>query len=790
MSDTQKQLAEQLLARAESISLARYHHTLREADGVQLHEAISLSAMEQIAPAWIDTEKRRENHKKASYISMEYLIGRLVYNNLYCMGLLPEVKELLASRGIDLAQMEDVEDDAFGNGGLGRLAACFLDSAAAHDIPLTGYGLRYRYGLFRQTFEGGCQVAGPDDWSRFGDPWSIRRDDLSVVVPLKYGDVRAVPYDYPIIGYQMKSIGTLRLWQCESLHPVDFGIFAEGHYSKASADAVRAEDITRFLYPADGFRPGKMLRVTQEYVLSSASIQDMLRTYRTKHGSDYSLFPKEYAVQLNDTHPVLAIPELIRLLTSDGVSFDDALALAQKTFAYTNHTVMQEALETWDTAILRSLNPAIEKIIASIEATFSKERIERGYAKSKELSIMDRSHVQMAHLAVFGSHAVNGVAEIHSRILTDSLFSKWAVLYPERFQNKTNGITQRRWLGLCNPEYSSIISSRIGDGFMLDLTDLKKLSSQIDDDLIRDFRDMKLQKKTELARVCEKLTGIRPDPTMVFDVQVKRLHEYKRQFMNALSILAIYHGILSGKIRKFPPTAFIFGAKAFPGYFRAEAVIYLVHQIQKLVESNKKTSSLMKVIFLPNYSCSLAEVIMPAADISEQISPAGTEASGTGNMKFMLNGTVTLGTFDGANVEIVEEAGRQNNYIFGATVEELRALRSSYDPKAIAQENPVIHQVLEDLVDGTLEDKNGMLRNLYDSLLGTGGGNNDQYFVLQDFPSYLETKLRAIRDCHNHPDEFARKCLLNTAGAGKFSSDRTIDEYARDIWQIGPYEEA
>ena len=777
--------ANQLIKATETNLLTQAHKTLPEASAAELHNALGAACMEALAPVWTRKEAARAQKRQAFYLSMEYLTGRLVYNNLYCMGMLEEARALLAEKGVDLAILEDIEDDAFGNGGLGRLAACFLDSAVTCGVPLTGYGLRFRYGLFKQSFVNGRQTETPDDWSRLGDPWSIRRTEDAVIVPMKTGDVLAVPYDMPVVGFGMKNVGTLRLWQTESLHEVDFPLFNEQKYARAAADKNHAEDIVKFLYPNDSRRAGRQLRVRQQYVLVSASMQDILRAYEKRHGNDYSFFAREVAAQLNDTHPVMAIPELIRLLGLRGVGFEEAFRIARETFSYTNHTVMQEALEKWDLSLLSSVCPDLVSLIRQIDRRFRAEMKALGREVLPDRCIIEGRRVHMAQLAVYATHATNGVAELHSRILKDDVFAKWYEIYPDRFQNKTNGITQRRWLGLCNPELCGLIESRIGGGFETDLEKLKQLIPEIDGKLCRDFLRVKRTKKEQLAAEIEKREGIRLSPDMVFDVQVKRLHEYKRQFMNALSILAIYDEIKAGRLKDLPPVAFIFGAKAAPGYARAKAIIRWINLIAEKVNSDPEVAGRLKVVFVQNYNCSWAEKIIPAADISEQISPAGTEASGTGNMKLMLNGAVTLGTFDGANVEITEEAGRENEYIFGATVEELNAIRDTYDPKAVYEKDPVIRRALDTLVDGTFPDEDGALRELYDAILeGTSWHKPDHYFVLKDFPSYLETKKQAIRDAKADPEAFARKCLMNVSSAGKFSSDRTIRQYAREIWNV------
>ncbi len=778
--------AKELLRLTESLLHQNDHVTLENASAVQLHNALSSAAMNALTPLWMKCEQKRLAHRQAYYLSAEYLVGRLVYNNLYCLGLLDDVSALLRARGIDIAVMEDIEDDAFGNGGLGRLAACFLDSAATINVPLTGYGLRYRYGLFKQSFVNGCQHEEPDDWSKFGDPWSIRRLDHAVVVPMKTGNVLAVPYDMPIIGYGAKNIGTLRLWQTESLHEIDFPAFNSQHYAQASADKNKAEDITKFLYPNDDRREGKQMRIKQQYVLVSASLQDMLRAYKLRHGDDYAYFADEYAVQLNDTHPVMAIPELIRLLMADDFTFEVAFEIARNVFAYTNHTVMQEALEKWDLTLLASVCPDIVAIIRQIDRKFRAD-MEALNAEVKPTRCIIWNHqVHMAQLAVYACVATNGVAAIHSEILKKDVFADWYALYPERFQNKTNGITQRRWLGLCNPELTALIAKHIGNGFLTDLDQLEKLKPLINDDLCREFIAVKQAKKAQLAAEIEKREGIKLDPNMVFDIQIKRLHEYKRQLMNAMSILHLYYGLKDGTLTDFTPTAFIFGAKSAPGYARAKAVIHLINMIADIVNNDPDVSPLMKVVFVQNYNCSWAEKLIPAADISEQISPAGTEASGTGNMKLMLNGAVTLGTFDGANIEIAEQAGVENEYIFGATVEEINALKATgYDPKAIYRADPAIARVLDAMTDDTLfPDSDGAIKELVSSLLiGASWHKPDHYFILHDFHSYVDAKLAAIRDTRDEL-AFARKCLLNVASAGKFSSDRTIRQYASEIWRL------
>ena len=755
-----------------------YDVSLQEATPQELHEALGEAVMMAISDKWNRSKHTRMHQRKAYYFSAEYLIGRLVYSNMYNMGILDEMKQLFAARGVDLAVLEDVEDAALGNGGLGRLAACFLDSAASCNIPLSGYGLRYRFGLFKQKFdENGSQVETADDWAKFGDPWSYRRYNHTVKVKFADHAVLAVPYDVPVIGYGTDNINTLRLWQCEAEEELDFNAFNDQDYLRALTQKNKAEDITRVLYPNDSTWEGKRLRIKQQYVLSSASLQDMLRTYKTAHGSDLSHFADYYAVQLNDTHPAMSIPELIRLLMVEGMDFEQSFAIAQKTFSYTNHTVMGEALEKWNLDLMRSVVPEIVDIILRIDEKLRREH--------PGLFIVRDNTAHMANLSVYVGTYVNGVAEIHSQILKDDLFKDWYAVYPERFQNKTNGVTPRRWMGLCNPELTQLLKYRIGGDFLKDLDRLAKLKPMIDDDMVRQFNAIKRQKKEQLCKIIAEREGVQLNPDFVFDVQVKRLHEYKRQLMNAVSIVDIYFRLKNGELPDFQPTAFIFGAKSAPGYARAKAVIRYINRIARMINNDPAVSDKLKVVFVQNYNCSYAEHIIPAADISEQISPAGTEASGTGNMKLMLNGAVTLGTLDGANVEIAKEAGRENEYIFGHTVEQINAGKDSYYSRSIYESNAHLRRALDTLVDGTVPTDDNQ-KELYHALLdGTNWHKADHYYVLLDYPSYIETKLRAIYDYKDRL-AFGHKCLMNIASGAKFSSDRTIRQYADEIWHIQP----
>ena len=755
-----------------------YDVSLQEATAQELHEALGDAVMMAISDNWNNSKRKRMHSRKAYYISAEYLIGRLVYSNLFNLGILDEMKQLFAERGVDLAILEDIEDDALGNGGLGRLAACFLDSAASCNIPLSGYGLRYKFGLFKQSFDAeGNQVENADDWTKYGDPWSYRRYNHTVKVKFPDHTVLAVPYDVPVIGYGTKNVGTLRLWQCEAEEELDFNAFNDQDYLRALAQKNKAEDITRVLYPNDSTWEGKRLRIKQQYVLSSASLQDMLRTYKTAHGNDLSRFADFYAVQLNDTHPSMSIPELIRLLMLEGMDFEQSFSIAQRTFSYTNHTVMSEALEKWPLDLLRSVVPEIVDIICRIDEKLKRE--------NPGLFIVKDNTAHMANLSIYVGSYINGVAEIHSQILKDDCFKDWYHMFPQRFQNKTNGVTPRRWMGLCNPELTQLIKYRIGGDFLKDLDRLAKLKPMIDDDMVRQFNAIKRAKKEQLCKVIAEHEGVQLNPDFIFDVQVKRLHEYKRQLLNILSIVDIYFRLKDGELPEFQPTAFIFGAKSAPGYARAKAIIRYINRVARMINNDPAVAGKLKVVFVQNYNCSYAEHIIPAADISEQISPAGTEASGTGNMKLMLNGAVTLGTLYGANVEIAHEAGMENEYIFGHTVEQINAVKDTYRSRDIYDRDAHLRRAINTLVDGTVPTDDAQ-RELFHALLdGASWHRPDHYFLLLDYSSYMDAKLKVNRDYADRLN-FGRKCLMNIASGAKFSSDRTIRQYAEEIWHIQP----
>ena len=774
----------------------------------EIHNRISDAVMQEIAADWQESKQKngvcaaQANERRACYLSMEFLMGRAVYNNLLCLGLTDEVKKAFEEAGVDFNIMEETEDAALGNGGLGRLAACFLDSAAAQGYALDGYGIRYKYGLFKQSFENGFQKEAPDDWTKYGDPWSVRRDEESVEIT--YGDmtVKAVPYDMPIIGRGTKNIRTLRLWQAEPVSgkEFDFEAFDKGEYLKASENAVLAENISRCLYPNDSTREGLKLRLRQEYFFSAASVLDIIKKHK-QSGKSIKELHKTVSIQLNDTHPVVSIPELIRILVdNEKLDFSEALDISKKIFNYTNHTIMAEALEKWDTGLVRELLPRIYEICLQINETFISDMYIKGHdaARIDRLRIISGENsniLHMARMAIYCSSAVNGVAELHTEILKTDVLKDWYELYPEKFQNKTNGITPRRWLKLCNPKLSEFITELIkSEDWAYNLDMLKELRKYADDQtIITRFSEIKTQNKKALADYIKKAEGVEINPDSIFDVQIKRLHEYKRQLLNAFSILYLYFGIKEGRIKNFYPATFIFGAKSAPAYTRAKGIIKYINEIAAFISRDPEVCDLIKVVFVQNYNVSYAEKLVSAADVSEQISTAGTEASGTGNMKFMLNGTVTLGTLDGANVEIVEEAGAENNYIFGETTENLRNMQN-YEPRKIAASDEQMNRVLQTLIDDTFNTGNSgisgneaarIFEELYFSLLdGASWHKPDHYYLLGDLNSYINAKLQINADYRDNRNEFFKKCWLNMAGAGKFSSDRTIKDYAENIWKI------
>ena len=758
----------------------------------EIHNALGNAVMEYASENWQKSKNAHLNSRRACYFSMEFLVGRAVFNNLLCLGIYDETEAVLNEMGKSLSELEEIEDAALGNGGLGRLAACFLDSAASLDLPLDGYGIRYKYGLFKQGIENGFQTETADNWTKYGDPWSVRHDEETVEVKFNGQTVKAVPYDMPIFGCKTNHISTLRLWQSEAVNEFDFNLFNQQKYTEASLEKNSAEDIPRVLDPHDDTREGKKLRLKQQYFFCSASLQDITKKHFDRFGSLDNI-SDSITIQLNDTHPVISIPEFIRILVNSGMEFERAFAITKKVFNYTNHTVMPEALEKWECGLVEELLPEVYSIILQINEKLIAEMFakEKTSEEIEKIKIVRNGLVNMADMAVYCSSYVNGVAEIHTEILKDTVLVDWYKLYPERFQNKTNGITQRRWLALCNKELSDLITELLGsDKWITNLDELKKLSGYAEDEeVINRFMNIKKNNKKALADYIQKNEGITIDPHSIFDIQIKRLHEYKRQLLNAFSILYIYFGIKSGEIINMNPVTFIFGAKSAPGYRRAKGIIKFINEIAKLVDNDEEVSRYVKVVFVSNYNVSYAEKLIPAADVSEQISTAGTEASGTGNMKLMLNGAVTLGTYDGANIEIVQEAGEENNYIFGARVEELKEIMPEYNSRKILSENPRIRQVVQTLIDGTVSDGGtGYFRELYFSLTdGASWHSPDNYYLLGDLENYIDVKLKCIGDFGNKK-LIGKKMWLNMCNAGKFSSDRTINDYAENIWHIGKVE--
>ena len=792
--------------------------TLEESHDYELYYAVSRAAMDYIVEKWYNTKKTYavKQVKQAYYFSAEFLMGRYLGNNLINLKINEAVKETLEELGVDINKVEDQEfDTGLGNGGLGRLAACFLDSMATCKLPGHGYGLRYKYGMFEQKIENGYQVEYPDDWTRYGDPWSIVRMDR--VYEVKFGgqievhkdevgkeyfkrvnteNVLAVAYDVPVVGYGNDTINTLRLWEARSPEGFDLKLFNDQTYLQASAKAVEAQDISRVLYPNDTEKDGKLLRLKQQFFFTSASLQDIVRRYKGTYGNDFSKFAEKVAIQLNDTHPVVAIPELMRIfLDSEKLLWDEAWSICKKVFAYTNHTILSEALEKWDIALFQPLLPRIYQIIEEINRRFVEELHQKypgDFGKIQYMSIIGNSQVRMAWLAIVGSHKVNGVAALHTEILKNSELKDWYDLYPEKFLNKTNGITQRRWLLKANPELSSLITELIGDGWTTDLYKLKELEKYLDDEnVLNRVDEIKLHNKERLANYIKETTGIEVNPHSIFDIQVKRLHEYKRQLLNVLHIMDLYNRLKENPLLDIEPRTFIFGAKAASGYRRAKSIIKLINTLAERINNDADINGKIKVVFLENYRVSLAEKIFPAADISEQISTASKEASGTGNMKFMLNGALTLGTMDGANVEIVEEAGLENEFIFGLSAAEVEEFQRNgqYNPFDDYNKVEGLKKVVDQLGDGTFDDDHkGIFRELQTSLLyGVDGSRPDVYFLLRDFDSYREAQTR-IDNAYKNKRDWARKALINIANAGKFSSDRTIMEYAREIWDIEPTE--
>ncbi|WP_459129022.1 glycogen/starch/alpha-glucan phosphorylase [Guggenheimella bovis] len=780
---------EDFIFNVKSTLRANYAVSMEHAEDYELYNAISRTIMRTISPYWI-TDSEKSSHRSAYYLSSEYLLGRSFENNLVNLGIDEDVRLAMKEVGLDFDRIKEVERDAgLGNGGLGRLAACFLDSAATLGYPLHGYGIRYEYGIFKQRFVDGRQVETADDWLKYGDPWSIRRESEKKRIRFEGQEVYAVPYDTPIIGYQSNVINTLRLWRSEPIEKFDFGLFNEQNYDLAMQEKNRAEDISRVLYPNDTRLEGKILRCKQQYFFVSASIQDLVSKHKRKY-TDLKSFAERNVLQLNDTHPAVAVAELVRiLLDEEGFPFEEALDIAQHTFHYTNHTILSEALEKWDYALYRSILPRIVEIIHMINETLLSELTKDGLNDMEKdpFRILKDGQIHMANLALYGSGHVNGVAKVHTEILKHDVLTAWYERYPEKFLNKTNGVTQRRFLRLANPKLSHLITELLQDDNWINHLELiDPLQGLAEDENIQErFLAIRRENKEKLAKLIKEKEGIVIDPDSLFDVQIKRLHEYKRQLLNALLIVDTYYKLKNGELKDFVPRTYFFGAKSAPGYYRAKAIILYINKLKELINNDPETNDKLKIVFVTNYNVTYAESLISAADLSEQISTAGKEASGTGNMKFMMNGVPTIGTLDGANIEIVEQAGEENNFIFGLTVEEVKALRPNYRARDYYESVEGLKRAVDSLIDGTVSDGGtGEFAALYHSLLdGSGWETADNYLLLADFDSYRKAH-RKVDEVYRDRRLYAKMCLNNLFHSSNFSSDRTIKEYAKEIWNI------
>ncbi|MBQ8639143.1 MAG: glycogen/starch/alpha-glucan phosphorylase [Lachnospiraceae bacterium] len=791
-----------------------YRKTIEEATPAQVYQAVCYAVKDTIIDEWIATHKEYEKQdaKTVYYLSMEFLMGRALGNNIINIGAQKEIKEALDELGFDLNLIEDQEPDAaLGNGGLGRLAACFLDSLATLGYPAYGCGIRYKYGMFAQEIRDGYQVEVPDNWLKDGNPFEIRRSEYACEVKfggyisVKIGDdgreyfsqegyqsVRAIPYDMPIVGYGNNVVNTLRIWDAEPINTFNLDSFDRGEYLKAVEQENLAKNIVEVLYPNDNHYAGKELRLKQQYFFISASIQTAVKKYKQAHNGDVSKLYEKVTFQMNDTHPSMTVAELMRiLLDEEKLTWEQAWNITTKTCAYTNHTIMSEALEKWPIELFSRLLPRIYQIVEEINRRFILE-IQAKYpgdnGKIARMAIVYDGQVKMAHLAIVGAYSVNGVARLHTEILKNQELRDFYQMMPEKFNNKTNGITQRRFLLHGNPLLANWVTDKIGDEWITDLPQISKLKVFVDDEKCQqEFMNIKYQNKIRLAKYIKEHNGIDVDPRSIFDVQVKRLHEYKRQLLNILHVMYLYNELKAHPDMDFYPRTFIFGAKAAAGYRRAKMTIKLINSVANVINNDKSINGKIKVVFIENYRVSNAELIFAAADVSEQISTASKEASGTGNMKFMLNGAITLGTMDGANVEIVEEVGAENAVIFGMSSDEVinYEQHGGYDPMQIFNENQGIRQVLMQLINGYYAPQDPELfRELYNSLLNTYSSDRaDTYFILKDFMSYHEAHMK-INEMYKDQKAWARSVMLNTASCGKFTSDRTIQQYVDEIWHL------
>ena len=791
-----------------------FRKEVEEATPQQLFQAVSYAVKEAIIDDWLATQKQyeKDDPKTVYYMSMEFLLGRALGNNLINMTAYKEVKEALEEMGIDLNVIEDQEPDpALGNGGLGRLAACFLDSLATLGYASYGCGIRYRYGMFKQKIRGGYQVEAPDNWLKDGNPFELRRPEYAKEVRFggnirveydetgkthfvqeNYESVMAIPYDYPIVGYGNHIVNTLRIWDAEAIVDFQLDSFDRGDYHKAVEQENLAKNIVEVLYPNDNHIAGKELRLKQQYFFVSASIQAAITKFKKKHG-DISKLPEKVTFQMNDTHPTVAVAELMRiLLDEENLGWNEAWDITTKCCAYTNHTIMAEALEKWPIDLFSRLLPRIYQIIQEIDRRFV-EQVRAQYPgneeKVKKMAILMDGQVKMAHLAIVAGYSVNGVAKLHTEILKNQELKDFYQMMPEKFNNKTNGITQRRFLMHANPLLADWVTEKLGTKeWITDLSKMSGLKEWLDDEeALKEFMTIKFKNKERLAAYIKEHNGVEVDPRSIFDVQVKRLHEYKRQLLNILHVMYLYNQIKDHPEMSFYPKTYVFGAKASAGYIRAKEIIKLINSVADVINNDRSINGKLKVVFIEDYRVSNAELIFAAADISEQISTASKEASGTGNMKFMMNGAPTLGTMDGANVEIVDEVGIDNAFIFGLSADEVINYEQNggYNPYDIYNNDPDIHRVVDQLVDGTYSNGDTeMYRDLYNSLLNNQGGSRaDMYFILKDFRSYADAQARAM-EAYKDKEKWAKMALKNTACCGKFSADRTIQEYVDDIWHL------
>ena len=792
---------------------ALFRKDIEEATGQQVFQAVAYAIKDYIVDMWIATHKKyeEEDAKTVYYLSMEFLMGRALGNNVINLGADKQIREALEELGLDLNVIEDQEPDAgLGNGGLGRLAACFLDSLSTLGYPAYGCGIRYKYGMFEQKIENGFQLEVPDNWLKNGNPFEMKRAEYTKEVKFggyvrmmrdengrerfiqeNYQSVMAVPYDLPVLGYGNNVVNTLRIWDAEAVNTFNLDSFDKGNYQKAVEQENLARTICEVLYPNDNHYAGKELRLKQQYFFVSASLQRAVAKYMEKHDDVRKLYEK-VCFQMNDTHPTLTVAELMRILMDDYyLSWDEAWAVTTKSCAYTNHTIMSEALEKWPLELFSRLLPRIYQIVEEINRRFILQiqaKYPNDYRKIEKMAIVYDGQVKMAHLAIVASFSVNGVARLHTEILKNEQLHDFYELWPEKFNNKTNGITQRRFLLHGNPLLAQWVTDKIGDDWITNLPHIGNLAVYADDEKCqREFMNIKYQNKVRLAAYIKEHNGVEVDPRSIFDVQVKRLHEYKRQLLNILHIMYLYNELKMKPEMEFYPRTFIFGAKASAGYRRAKAVIKLINSVADVVNNDKTINGKIKVVFIENYRVSNAEWIFAAADVSEQISTASKEASGTGNMKFMLNGALTLGTMDGANVEIVEEVGKENAFIFGLSSDEVIAYEKNggYNPKEIYNTDLDIRNVLTQLINGFYSPQDPELfRELYNSLLESNGYERaDQYFILKDFRAYAEVQ-KKVEEAYRNETAWARSAILNVAKSGKFTSDRTIEEYVRDIWHL------